>query len=68
MFAAIMTFLTTNFPTFITFLGGVLDGGIDLIYTGSALTDTGEMLLLGSIVGLGMFALRFVRSLIPFIN
>jgi len=82
MFGAIMAFMTTNFPTFISMLGDVLSGGVDLIISQSAgvdtimdtaddvytLTDTGSMLLLGSVVGLGLFALRFVRSLIPFLN
>lgn len=68
MFAVIMTFLTTNIPLFLAVLGDVLDGGIGLIYDGAALTDAGEIMLLGSVVGLGMFSLRFVRSLIPFIN
>ena len=68
MFSAIMTFLTTNFPTFMTFLGDVLGGGIGLIYDGTSLTDAGEVMLLASIVGLGLFALRWIRSMIPFVN
>jgi len=66
MFAVIMTFLTTNIPTFFTFLTGLMSGAVGLIYDGTILTDFGELVLLGAIVGLGYFALRWILSLIPF--
>ena len=82
MFSAIIGFLTTNFPTFMTFLGNVLQGGIGIIIDRDpgvdtilntaddviTLTNAGEIMLLGSIVGLGLFALRWIRSMIPFVN
>lgn len=66
MFGVILTFLTTNVPLFFAFLTDLMSGAVGLIYDGTALTDFGELVLLGAIVGLGYFALRWILSLIPF--
>jgi hypothetical protein len=68
MFASILTFLTTNVATAFTFIGNLLSGGIELIYGGepAALTDLGQLVLLTSLIGLGLWGLNFVISMIPF--
>lgn len=66
MFAVIMTWLSTNFPTMSAFIGSVVDGGIGLVYNGTALTQLGELIFFGSLVGIGWFALSYVIRLIPF--
>jgi len=66
MFASILTFLTTNVTTAFTFIGDLLSGGITLIYDGTALTDLGQLVLLTSLIGLGLWGLNFVISMIPF--
>lgn len=66
MFSAILTFLTTNVATAFTFIGDLLSGGIELIYSGTALTELGQLILLTSLIGLGLWGLNFVISMIPF--
>ena len=66
MISAIFTFLTTNVPLFLAMLGGFFEDAVGLIYSDAALTDLGELVLLGAIVGLGYFVLRWILSLIPF--
>jgi hypothetical protein len=66
MFASIPAFLTTNVSTAFTFIGGLLSGGITLIYDGTALTELGQLVLLTSLIGLGLWGLNFVISMIPF--
>jgi len=66
MFAAILSFITTNLPSVFTMVGGVISGPIVIFYASEALTDAGELVLLGAIVGLAFFGLRWLLSLIPF--
>ena len=66
MFASSLAFLTTNVAIAFTFIGDLLSGGITLIYDGTALTDLGELVLLTSLIGLGLWGLNFVISMIPF--
>ena len=66
MFSAILTFLTTNVATAFTFIGDLLEGGITLIYDGTALTQLGQLVLLTALIGLGLWGLNFVISMIPF--
>jgi len=66
MFASILAFLTTNVSTAFTFIGDLLSGGITLIYDGTALTELGQLVLLTSLIGLGLWGLNFVISMIPF--
>ena len=68
MFSAILAFLTTNVATAFSFIGLLLTGGIELIYGGTpaALTELGQLVLLTSLIGLGLWGLNFVISMIPF--
>lgn len=66
MFNVILTFLETGVTAAFTFIGNLLSGGITLIYDGTALTDLGELVLLTSLIGLGLWGLNFVISMIPF--
>ncbi len=66
MFQAILTFLSTNVTNAFTFLGDLLSGGIALIYADTALTEFGQLILLTSLIGLGLWGLNFVISMIPF--
>jgi len=74
MFASILAFLTTNVSNAFTFIGNLLSGGISLIYADPdgagvlpyALTELGELILLTSLIGLGLWGLNFVISMIPF--
>lgn len=74
MFSGIISFLNTNAPEVFTLFLTVLGGGIDVLWDSTAnagsggLTNVGEITLLSSIVGLAMFGLRWIRSLIPFVN
>jgi len=74
MFGAILSFLTTNVASAFTFIGGLLQGGIKLIYADpdgvgalpASLTDLGQLILLTALIGLGLWGLNFVISMIPF--
>lgn len=68
MFAVVLTFLSTNIGSVFTLIGDVVSGPIPVFYdsVGGALTDVGELTLLGAIIGLGWFGLRWVLKLIPF--
>ena len=70
MLQGIFTFLGTAATAFFAFLGDLLGGPIALVWdsTSSELQPFGELLLIGSVVGVGMFALRWILSLIPFAN
>jgi len=70
MLSGIFTFLGTAAGEFFTFLGTLLASPIALVWnsTTSKLEPFGELLLIGSVVGVGMFALRWILSLIPFAN
>ena len=68
MFDAILQFLTDGIGAVFTFFGDVLTGGISLFYTESAITELGELLLLGALVGLAYWGIKFVRSMIPFVR
>jgi hypothetical protein len=45
-----------------------MGGGVGIIWDGTALTDAGELLLMSSLVGLGLFAINFAVRLIPFVK
>jgi len=69
MLSGIFTFLGTAATSVFSFLGGLITGGIGLIWTETptpGLTDFGELVLIASAVGVGFFALKWVLSLIPF--
>lgn len=68
MFASILNFLTGNVSTAFEFIGDLLTGGIALVYdqTADGLTNLGELILLTSLIGLGLWGLNFVISMIPF--
>lgn len=66
MFQVILTFLSTNVTAAFTFIGGILEGGITLIYDGTVLTDLGQLVLLTALIGLALWGLNFVISMIPF--
>jgi hypothetical protein len=66
MLQGIFTFLGTAATAFFGFLGDLLGGPIAIIWNGTTLEPFGELLLIGSVVGVGMFALRWILSLIPF--
>lgn len=69
MFNDIITFLGDGISSVFGLFGDVMTGGIGLIWeSGTGLTVLGELLLLGAIVGLVLFGIRFVRSLIPFVR
>lgn len=70
MFSSILTWLSTNVGDMFTFFGDLLAGPVSMFYdsTGGALTDLGELLLMGALVGLGLFAIKWVRSVIPFLR
>ena len=70
MFAVIITFLETNVPDVFDLFLVVLSGGIGVLYdsVAVALTDVGEIVLLSAVVGLAMFGLQWIRSLIPFVR
>ena len=67
MFAAIITFLTAGFADVIDLYLAVFNGGITLFYdsVGAALTDVGEVLLMGALVSLAVYGVDLIRSLIP---
>ena len=66
MFSVILTFLSTNVTAAFGFIEDILTGGIALIYDGTALTDLGELVLLTALIGLALWGLNFVISMIPF--
>ena len=68
MFAEVLSFLETNIPSVFTLITAIVSGPISIFYdsVGGALTDVGELTLLGAIIGLGWFGLRWVLKLIPF--
>lgn len=68
MFTGIITFLETNLTDVFDLFLAVLSGGISIIWNGTALTSAGELVLLSAVVGLAMFGLRWIRSIIPFVN
>ena len=74
MFDAILQFLTDGIGAVFTFFGNVLTGGIGLFYVGPEgevpgyVTELGELLLLGALVGLAYWGIKFVRSMIPFVR
>jgi len=70
MFSGILTWLSTNVGAVFTFFGDLLGGPISLFWdsTTSALTELGELLLMGALVGLALFAIRWVRGVIPFLK
>lgn len=70
MFQAIITFLETNVSVAFGFLGNILSGGVELLYGGepAALTELGQLVLLTSLIGLGLWGLNFVIKMLPFTN
>lgn len=70
MFSAILTFLGTGITDVFDFFGDVMTGGISLFYdsVGTSLTELGELLLIGALVGLALWGISFVRSMIPFLK
>ena len=69
MFNAILDFLGSGIAAVFTLFGNVFTGGIGLIWVeGTGLTDLGELLLLGAVVGLALWGINFVRSMIPFLR
>lgn len=70
MFSTILTWLSTNVSAVFTFFGDLLGGPISLFYdsVGGELTELGELLLMGALVGLALFAIRWVRGVIPFLR
>lgn len=68
MFQSVLNFLTTNVGNAFEFIGDLLTGGITLIYdsTTSQLSELGQLVLLTSLIGLGLWGLNFVISMIPF--
>lgn len=70
MFSDILTFLSTGITDVFTFFADVFGGGIGMFYdsVGGALTELGELLLLGALVGLSLWGIKFVRSMIPFLK
>ena len=68
MFDGILSFLTDTIGSVFTFFGNVFTGGIGLFWDGTVVTELGELMLLGAAVGLVLFGIRFVRSMIPFIR
>jgi len=76
MFSDIMTWLGDNVSAVFELLGDVLAGPIAMFWTASPdagvtpseLTELGELLLMGALIGLAYFAIRFVRSMIPFLK
>ena len=68
MFQAVLDFLSTNVTGAFEFIGGLLSGGVSLIYSGTALTELGQLVLLTSLIGLGLWGLNFVISMIPLLE
>ena len=68
MFSAILTYIGNGITDVFTLFGSVFSGGIALFWDGTALTDLGEIMLLGAIVGLVLMGIKFIRSMIPFVG
>jgi calcineurin-like phosphoesterase len=68
MLTAIFSYLSTGFTAVIGLFTNVMGGGVGIIWDGTALTDAGELLLMSSLVGLGLFAINFAVRLIPFVK
>ncbi|MEM0173112.1 MAG: hypothetical protein QXI16_01235 [Sulfolobaceae archaeon] len=68
MFQSILDFLSTNVTSAFAFIGDLLTGGVSLIYGGepAGLTDLGQLVLLTALIGLGLWGLNFVISMLPF--
>ena len=68
MFSAVLTFISTNIGDVFDLIGDIITGSITIFYdsVGTALTDAGELMLPGALVGLAWFGLRWLMSLIPF--
>lgn len=70
MFDAILDFLETGITGVFDLITKIFDGGVDMFYdsVGLALTTLGELLLLGALVGLAIWGINFIRSMIPFLR
>ncbi len=68
MLTGILAYLSTGIVGIISFFGTVFGSATGIIWDGTALTDTGELLLMGALVGLGLFAINFAIRLIPFVK
>lgn len=74
VFAVIVTFLKTGLTSVFELFGSSFTGFISMIYASpdgtapKALTELGDLLLMGAVVGLAYMGIRFVRSMIPFVK
>lgn len=71
MFAVIVAFLKTGLTSVFDLFSSAFTGFIGMIYVKTpapALTELGELLLMGAVVGLAYMGIRFVRSMIPFVK
>ena len=74
MLNVILTFLGDGMASVFTFFGNVFGGGISVFYDATlnagagGMTEVGELLLLGALIGLALWGLNFVRSMIPFLR
>ena len=69
MFNDVLTFLSDGITAVFTFFGTVFSGGISIFWvTETGLTDLGELLLMGALIGLGLWGINFIRRMIPFVR
>lgn len=74
MFEAILDYIGAGISGVISLFGQAMGSGISLFWdeslnTGAGgLTSLGELLLLSAIVGLALFGIKFIRSMIPFVK
>lgn len=74
MFQAILTYIGDGIAGVIDLFAKAMGSGIGLFWdetlnTGAGgLTQLGEILLLSAIVGLALFGIKFIRSMIPFVK
>ncbi|MFW6046906.1 MAG: hypothetical protein ACOCP4_03860 [Candidatus Woesearchaeota archaeon] len=68
MLQAILDFIGDGIGGVMDLFGDAMTGFVALVYDGSAITELGELLLMGAVVGMALFGIRFVRSMIPFVD
>jgi len=68
MLAGVLAYLSTGAASVVAFFITLFGSGTGIVWDGTALSDSGELLLMAALFGLAFTAINFAISLIPFVG